>query len=74
MGISKVEEAGELRASLVEAFKFDSKVVCEKFIPLGREIRVAVVEDEAGEPSILLPASSSTTCLLYTSPSPRDRG
>ena len=57
MGISKVEEAGELRASLVEAFKFDSKVVCEKFIPLGREIRVAVVEDEAGEPSILLPAT-----------------
>merc|ERR1712039_93886 len=59
MGISKVENASELPAALAEAFKFDSAVVCERFIPLGREIRVAVVEDASGEP---------TTALLRASP------
>jgi len=57
MGVSKVEDASALQAALAEAFKFDTKVVCEKFIPLGREIRVAVVEDETGEPTIVLPAT-----------------
>mmetsp|Transcript_191 Transcript_191/g.419 ORF Transcript_191/g.419 Transcript_191/m.419 type:complete len:395 (-) Transcript_191:289-1473(-) len=57
MGISKVETAEELPAALAEAFKFDDTVVCESFIPLGREIRVAVVEDESGEPSTMLPAT-----------------
>merc|ERR1740139_718350 len=57
MGISKVESAAELPAALAEAFKFDSVVVCERFIPLGREIRLAVVEDESGEPSTVLPAT-----------------
>jgi len=57
MGITKVENALELPAAMAEAFKFDSSVVCERFIPLGREIRVAVVEDESGEPSIMLPAT-----------------
>ena len=57
MGISKVETAEELPAALEEAFKFDSAVVCEAFIPLGREIRVAVVEDESGEPTTMLPAT-----------------
>ena len=57
MGISKVETAEELPAAMEEAFKFDSAVVCEKFIPLGREIRVAVVEDESGEPTTMLPAT-----------------
>lgn len=56
MGISKVENAEELPAALAEAFKFDDAVVCEKFIPLGREIRVAVLEDDAGEPTTVLPA------------------
>lgn len=57
MGISKVENAEELPAALEEAFKFDSAVVCERFIPLGREIRVAIVEDADGEPSTMLPAT-----------------
>ena len=55
MGISKVENAEEPRRA-AEAFKFDDAVVCEKFIPLGREIRVAVLEDDAGEPTNVLPA------------------
>lgn len=57
MGITKVDSAEELPAALAEAFKFDDRVVCERFIPLGREIRCAVVEDESGEPSIFLPAT-----------------
>jgi D-alanine-D-alanine ligase len=57
MGITKVESAAELPAALAEAFKFDTSVVCERFIPLGREIRVAVVEDESGEPASVLPAT-----------------
>ena len=57
MGITKVEDASELPAALAEAFKFDSSVVCERFIPLGREIRVAVVEDASGEPTTVLPAT-----------------
>lgn len=57
MGISKVENAAELPAALAEAFKFDSVVVCERFIPLGREIRLAVIEDETGEPVTVLPAT-----------------
>merc|ERR1719440_859467 len=60
MGISKVENDSELPAALAEAFKFDSSVVCERFIPLGREIRVAVLEDESGEPTIMLPATQYT--------------
>merc|ERR1719231_1794780 len=57
MGITKVENEAELPAAMAEAFKFDSSVVCERFIPLGREIRVAVVEDESGEPTTMLPAT-----------------
>ena len=45
------------QAALAEAFKFDNAVVCERFIPIGREIRVAVVEDENGEPTTMLPAT-----------------
>merc|ERR1712113_1343019 len=48
---------GELPGAIAEAFKFDSNVVCERFIPLGREIRIAVIEDEAGEPATVLPAT-----------------
>lgn len=57
MGISKVENESELPAAMAEAFKFDATVVCERFIPLGREIRMTVVEDETGEPTIVLPAT-----------------
>ena len=57
MGISKVANESELAAAMEEAFKFDASVVCEAFIEIGREIRVAVVEDEHGEPTTMLPAT-----------------
>jgi D-alanine-D-alanine ligase len=57
MGISKVDNEEELPAAMAEAFKFDSMVVCERFIPLGREIRVAIIEDENGEPAVVLPTT-----------------
>lgn len=60
MGITKVESEAELGAAMEEAFKFDSNVVCEKFIPLGRELRCAILEDESGEPSIMLPVVEYT--------------
>jgi len=60
MGISKVENEAELPAAMAEAFKFDESVVCERFIELGREIRVAIVEDENGEPATMLPATEYT--------------
>jgi D-alanine-D-alanine ligase len=55
MGVSIVREASELASALDEAFKFDDEVLCEQFIPPGREIRFAILEDEEGEPTIVLP-------------------
>jgi len=57
MGIGVVKEAdeGKVEAALAAAFEFDDEVLVERFIPPGREIRFAVLEDEAGEPSIVLP-------------------
>lgn len=45
----------ELREALEHAFTFDNEVICEAFVPLGHEVRVTVLEDDAGEPNILLP-------------------
>ena len=57
MGIVKVDGPEELPKAMAEAFSFDSSVVCERFIPLGREIRTAVIEDDRGEPTIVLPST-----------------
>lgn len=59
MGVSVVRRPEELDAALAEAFRFDERVVCEQFVPPGREIRCAVIEDEHGEPTRVLP------CLEY---------
>lgn len=56
MGLSVVRSAEEVDAALETAFEFDEEVVCERFIPPGREIRFAVLEDEHGAPTITLPA------------------
>lgn len=57
MGVSRVNNASELPGALANAFKYDSSVLCEEYIPLGREIRVGVFEDENGEPTHVLPAT-----------------
>lgn len=56
MGLGVVKESSELDDKLAEAFKFDDEVLCERFIPPGRELRFAVLEDESGQPTIILPA------------------
>ena len=56
MGLGVVREESEMQAKLAEALKFDDEVLCERFIPPGREIRFAVLEDKNGEPTITLPA------------------
>jgi len=55
MGITVVHNMNEFQSALAEAFQFDSEVLIEKFIPPGREIRMAVVENEDGEPETILP-------------------
>ena len=55
MGLGVVKHESEADAKLADAFEFDDEVLCERFIPPGREIRFAVLEDDAGEPMITLP-------------------
>lgn len=53
MGITLVREMGEFDAALQEALKFDDEILVEQFIPLGRELRVGVLEDGAGGYTVL---------------------
>merc|ERR1719335_403200 len=54
-GIKLVRKPEDVAEAIAYAFKFDSQVIVEDFIPLGHEIRIAVVEDEKGQPTIVLP-------------------
>jgi len=55
LGISlfKGEEDEELKSKVEDAFAYDNEVLVEQFIPLGYEVRVAVVEDENGNLEVL---------------------
>lgn len=57
MGISVVRDASQVDAALAEAFTFDDEVLCEAFVPPGREIRFAVLEtgevDANGTPKLV---------------------
>jgi len=57
MGISVVRDASQVDAALAEAFAFDDEVLCEAFVPPGREIRFAVLEtgevDANGTPKLM---------------------
>lgn len=66
MGLAKVECEAELARAMAEAFKFDSSDFCERFIPLGRDIRMGVVEDESGQPTISCCRASSTSSRRIT--------
>lgn len=43
----------DLDQALATAFTFDSEVLCERFIPLGRELRVGVLENDDGVQEML---------------------
>merc|ERR1719336_3731966 len=47
-GLSLVTEKSQIPAALEKAFEFDTQAVVEKFVPLGRELRVACIENEDG--------------------------
>lgn len=53
LGISLVRTKEELSSALNSAFKFGDEVLVERFIPLGREMRVGVIENANGEFQIL---------------------
>lgn len=53
VGVSLVRAEDELASALDRAFAVDDTVLCERFVPLGRELRVAVLEDAAGELALL---------------------
>lgn len=48
MGISLVQDKSQIEEALKTGFSFDDQLICEQFIPLGRELRVGVVEKEEG--------------------------
>jgi len=43
----------ELDAALKKAFSFDDEILCERFVELGREVRVSVLECEDGSLEML---------------------
>jgi len=47
-GITLVKENTDLQKALDLAFSFDYEVLCESYIELGRELRVAVLEKDDG--------------------------
>jgi D-alanine-D-alanine ligase len=55
IGVTLVQHWEDVEQALLTAFTFDDVILCEEFIPLGRELRVGVVEDADGNSLELLP-------------------
>jgi len=55
MGISLFtgKDGQDLDEALKTAFSFDHEVLCERYIPLGREVRCAVLENDDGSLELL---------------------
>ena len=53
MGITLVRDASNTEDALKTAFNFDDLILCEQYIPYGREIRVGIVEDDDGTLELL---------------------
>jgi D-alanine-D-alanine ligase len=47
-GINLVRQPEDVQKAIEEAFKFDYELLIERYVPLGRELRVAVLEMEDG--------------------------
>ena len=52
-GISLVTNDDEREAALRLGFSYDDEILVEKYVPLGRELRVSCVEDEDGSIRVL---------------------
>ncbi len=48
MGITLVQREEDIPKALQDGFAFDNQLLCEQFIPLGREFRVGVVDSATG--------------------------
>merc|ERR1711924_404156 len=48
MGITLVKTEAEVPAAMEDALKFDSEVLCEQYVALGREFRVGVLTRDDG--------------------------
>lgn len=48
MGVEIVRDPAELTAALEAAFQFGDEVLVEQYIPLGRELRVGIIEEADG--------------------------
>ncbi len=55
IGIVKVDEPSRLEAAVLEARRYDPKVVVEQGFVAAREIELAVIEDLDGPPRVSLP-------------------
>jgi len=44
LGVALVQNESDIEAALKTAFSFDDMILCEEFIPLGREMRVGVIQ------------------------------
>lgn len=61
LGISLVRNKEQLQPALQKAFELGDEVLVERFVPLGKEVRVAVLENPNGEFQML-------PCLEYFLP------
>jgi len=52
-GVSLVRPGTDVQQALDLAFSFDSEVLCEEYVPLGRELRVAGLEMKDGSVKML---------------------
>merc|ERR1711937_527906 len=52
-GVSLVRADDDVQKALDIAFSFDNEVLCEEFVPLGRELRVAGLEMQDGSLKVL---------------------
>ena len=53
VAVSLCSAESEVQAALEEAFTYDNEVLVEQFIPLGRELRVACIEESDSSITIL---------------------
>jgi D-alanine-D-alanine ligase len=63
VGIGKVRNEGEYSSAIQDAFKYDTKIIMEEFIP-GREIECAVLGNE--EPAASVPGEIITSHDFYS--------
>ena len=53
VGVSLCKTEEEIAPAIAKAFEYDDEILVEKFVPLGREVRVGVVETDKGDLRVL---------------------